>query len=1454
MDDSQMTAVQVGQPILLHQNGQIGIIKFAGPTSFAPGDWVGVELETKDGKNDGSVQGRRYFDCEMGYGMFVRPSAVSIIDEGELSAGQEDSQLARSALREDSYDSYDSPGSSQARPGKLSNGNGRASAKPTEIKRQSIAPRLLEERRESAVIRRQSTMPGSPTPGPRPSNGTRSLASPTQSPTRSPSRPTAPAALARRAGSGQSANSVGSQRAALNGIKHGVGQGRRTSMAPPSFSQPSNGSKRQSILGTKPVLAPPSSSIVPARAVRPAALRQTTSRLSIKPTPLPRPPPPMSKEVNESPLLEPIDTSVHQDESFESEPVIGEPGSHRDTHPPPPPIPDDPPNPARAGYSGRASFGSRGRISPTPSLRSNAASQRENEDLKTKLRMMEKKRMEDRDKLKGMEKLQQERDRFEMIIQRLQNKLQPQQQELADLRKQLREANAKAEEVADRHGEHESMLELATLDREMAEEQAEALRSELDTLKLRVEELQLELEVLREDNQELNKDMSPEEKSSQGWLQLERQNERLRDALLALRDVSQRTEVELKDQIQELEQDDESLSNIRGQYESVSEKLQLAESNVEDLRGQLDAASGAQDMIEDLTAQNGSLEGQIAELHLAVQDLEALKELNDELDLNHVETEQQLEEEIAEKEALLNEQYRQVNQQNDALVDYEYTISKFRQLVKDLQTEIEKMRSDREISEVEAGELNQRSRNMIEMNMSLQASAAKTQVKGLELELERLQAQQDRDLLEMTTPFLIDSFDAEREPLMALLRFKRIRGKADLLRDTITSRVKNPIPGGYEGAFIGQCQALRNLVETEGICRRMIQHAHTCDLPQFAKLAGSTYDLESTERIVDKAISHVKADSLRETDLAQELDRTLLVLRHLAEMTLVEGDDEELASRADRLLGDVEQTVRQLEIATILLDQSQGRAKDREMRHRALEDEEDVNDADARMWLRKVDDARSTIKSCLTAAQRTYASLTEYQSRSMTLSPQHLDENMAATSSLMAAANDQLRILALHSLSDPSTDTSTSTSSIPPTDTLPPLLQTLDTLQKFSTTPLSYTEYERPPFLPPWRLRAQHLKSSTLPDPSTTALLDSTRDRLASATQQNETLRNTASEQALKLEVLAGKMADVGRWRARVVELEGENGVLAGERKRLADENVAGVRLLDGLEAELQGTRERLADALEAAGEQQLLRRRRDGGGSADEGEGGVGGQMGGRGARLEVGMLRCRVKELEATIAYLMGRQREREVGTVGGGVARSRFGALRVEAAGLDRPLRRRKDVREREIERVAAEGRRALGGLLGLCLAQTADLATYRVAGSAGAGAGARGEAAVEQVPKPDLPTGTEAQARLVTATVGAPMPVPTSSLKTWRPLARRLTYKLAGREVQFMAWRDRGAELVREGRQALHSSGVRDAASGLSRGVEEGVVGLSYGLRKGLAGRVRIAGEGGDVFEDGVEFIG
>ena len=140
-----------------------------------------------------------------------------------------------------------------------------------------------------------------------------------------------------------------------------------------------------------------------------------------------------------------------------------------------------------------------------------------------------------------------------------------------------------------------------------------------------------------------------------------------------------------------------------GQYETTLIKLSNAETQIDDLKSQLDDALGAEEMLVQLTERNLMLGEKIEEMRITIEDLEALKELNDELEENHIETEKALQEEIGayhviprqvwstsflvtdSKDSQIREQLQKVSALEDACQDLEGTITQFRELVLQLQ-------------------------------------------------------------------------------------------------------------------------------------------------------------------------------------------------------------------------------------------------------------------------------------------------------------------------------------------------------------------------------------------------------------------------------------------------------------------------------------------------------------------------------------------------------------------------------------------------------------------------------------------------------------------------------------------------------------------------------------------------------------------------------------------------
>lgn len=48
----------MGSRVVVKDKGLEGTIRFQGETEFAPGVWVGVELDDQKGKNNGTVKGK----------------------------------------------------------------------------------------------------------------------------------------------------------------------------------------------------------------------------------------------------------------------------------------------------------------------------------------------------------------------------------------------------------------------------------------------------------------------------------------------------------------------------------------------------------------------------------------------------------------------------------------------------------------------------------------------------------------------------------------------------------------------------------------------------------------------------------------------------------------------------------------------------------------------------------------------------------------------------------------------------------------------------------------------------------------------------------------------------------------------------------------------------------------------------------------------------------------------------------------------------------------------------------------------------------------------------------------------------------------------------------------------------------------------------------------------------
>lgn len=197
---------------------------------------------------------------------------------------------------------------------------------------------------------------------------------------------------------------------------------------------------------------------------------------------------------------------------------------------------------------------------------------REIEELTAKLRILETKRIEDRRKIREYEASKEAETTFEKHKEKLQAKMTSMQEEIKNLKAVLKDTETQLTALQTSAAENAEVLEMATLDREMAEERCEVLQLELDSLKERQEELVAENEYLKSENEEFIRGAGVREggERSAGTLQLERQNERLREALVRLRDVTGAREQELKSEITALTEEIDQLTAIKSGFLSCA--------------------------------------------------------------------------------------------------------------------------------------------------------------------------------------------------------------------------------------------------------------------------------------------------------------------------------------------------------------------------------------------------------------------------------------------------------------------------------------------------------------------------------------------------------------------------------------------------------------------------------------------------------------------------------------------------------------------------------------------------------------------------------------------------------------------------------------------------------------------------------------------------------------------
>ncbi|TDL26403.1 dynactin [Rickenella mellea] len=518
---------------------------------------------------------------------------------------------------------------------------------------------------------------------------------------------------------------------------------------------------------------------------------------------------------------------------------------------------------------------------------SRSSQDEELQEVRAKIRVLEAKRADDARNIEKLESQLSEANSFVALRPKLQAKLNTLQQDLIATRRALSDAEQLANLNEGRLLDTQEQLEMAMLDKEVAEERAEAAEAEMETIKERLAVVEVELESVKEGGGGSSAtDGEAPVKQSLAYTQLEKHNERLKEALIRLRDVSHETETEQRHRINELERELSGVDDLHSQYDSALIKLSNAETQIEDLKLQLDDALGAEEMLVQLTERNLMLGEKIEEMRITIEDLEALKELNDELEENHVETEKTMQEDLDLKDSQMREQTRKIEALDDNCQDLENTISQFRELVMQLQTDLDNLRAQTQSAQSESASAASQSAAMMSLNLKLQSSASKNQARNIELELRKLDARESKELLGIVQPYLPQIYvESDTDATNCYMFFQRMAYKADLINNIIAQAHGLPesLNGPVSEVLVGICEMRGRISILSTLGKRFAAILRRCDVESFLNIGRIYPEIAPMEKRLDMHIDLLRREEFREMECISDVMKMQAQFEHLAE-------------------------------------------------------------------------------------------------------------------------------------------------------------------------------------------------------------------------------------------------------------------------------------------------------------------------------------------------------------------------------------------------------------------------------------------------------------------------------------------------------------------------------------------------------------------------------------------
>ncbi|KAL3923589.1 MAG: hypothetical protein SGILL_001569 [Bacillariaceae sp.] len=264
------------------------------------------------------------------------------------------------------------------------------------------------------------------------------------------------------------------------------------------------------------------------------------------------------------------------------------------------------------------------------------------------------------------------------------------------------------------------------------------------------------------------------------------QNARLREALIRLREQSSMEKMELSRQIRTLEKQTEEANSLSAEVETLREGRKELEEQISDLKDMVEQGSAYEIMVEDLSDRVLSLEEELVASQQTIREMEEAADITAEMEEVQTEELKALNREMEDRETVIRNLEEAIKMQRKREEDFQRTVSNYRTMVETLRQEKKALLELQEGGEGEKSDLVSASQKALARAAQLVQDAAEMRKREAQAAIDRIESQVRMHLCERLESMLPTTVAAaEVASAKGELLLSKVVGKSSLSLDGI---------------------------------------------------------------------------------------------------------------------------------------------------------------------------------------------------------------------------------------------------------------------------------------------------------------------------------------------------------------------------------------------------------------------------------------------------------------------------------------------------------------------------------------------------------------------------------------------------------------------------------------------------------------------------------------------